>query len=358
MTRISLSRWAPEIDLTATGEVPRAHSQRISAFRNGKPFAYATYATKIDFSNPITANRSLRMAALQNEFLAWIEDERSSNCIKILNLRKGQLSTFRAPGRQIFHGITLSRTLVISITFTSICYVLSLDTKEQKSFRLPSALIQDLTARDSMVAVLVSGQRRSVVCYDFTTGTTWSFELGNPDSVHASAALLLQPERRSVVVFSANNRASVGGPVSDRLRIVSSRYSYSGEMLSWNALSPSKRTPRGGSLHRDTAICIKIGDVQQVDHKGNYHIWPNLLSSTKRLINPTKWIDRFDSVIYNEEKDKLLVLDSTGCIIPDATYVFALNSHFKDTDYSWDIASERIVVARLAEFGRLGHAQR
>ena len=286
----------------------------------------------------------LRTFALHDERVAWVTEARPSDALAILNLRTGESSTFRTPGRQDIKGIAISDKLAVVLTYDAICHVLHLGTWQQKFFRLPSTHITSITTRDWIVAALVPGQGSLLVCYDFHAEKTWSFALQAPLEGQMAAALLLQPQFGSVVVFSAST-IGLDQPtvVPDQFTIVSSRYSYAGKSLSASIFVPGR--PSQG-LHTD----VDIGDVHRVDYNGNYHIWPNPLFSDVAAAVSSSDLSSAFSVIYNEQTDTLSSINrdrSTWGISGPFGPSLKIRSyaHWKDAEFScWNVDHSRVKI--------------
>lgn len=324
--RAALTGWIPNPDTLSSAEI-RAYKQRLCAFRSGKPVAYSTYDIELVLFPRSSSPTSLRTFALQDEFTAWIDGREYSNQLKAMNLRTGDRRIFKTPDRSPLRAMTLSKKLVAAITYNGMCYMLSLDTNQQKAFKLPSAQIKAITARDGMVAVLISGKTFTVVCHDFNKGKTRSFAFEVPFTDHVPAALLLQPERGSIVVFSANTKDLIDEAtwIPDSFNIACSRYSYSGQTLSAHLIMP----PKHYQLNAWTAA--RIGDVHQIDCDGNYHVWPNPLNSNIQTPLPSSALCPRYSVVYNEKQDKLLHVSKVDI---DNRSVLSYSS-WKDTEYQY-----------------------
>ena len=347
--RTALSEWAPDVDISTASEIPRALKQRIGAFRRGTPFAYSTYA--VDAVDPV--HTFMRPFALHDDCIAWIDGGEQPNCLKALNLRTGNLSVFRTPERSAPRRVTLSKMLVALTTHSSTCYVLNLDTWQQKAFRLPSARVKAITARDWMIAVLILNQGTvgtSVICYDFENEKTWS--LAFSVTGHSPNALLLQPELKSIVVFSRVRKGEVKpAGLPNCFEIASSRYSYSGNMLSTNYLVP----PEESRYEKMTKLSIE--DVYRIDRNGNYHVWPDPLFWDNYATSPSSTVFSGYYVVYNETNDELSATPKDRDLLKSTKTRVKSSSCWKDREYlSWSIPEGYISVLDCGENGHFSNA--
>ncbi|KAF2230702.1 hypothetical protein EV356DRAFT_326216 [Viridothelium virens] len=335
ISRLTLSRWAPELNIPTDNQQLHALTQRISAFRHGKPFFYSTFATEPVLPTARDLTDASRSFCLHDEYAAWVEDSSNRDCLKVFNLQTGNLLSYRTPGRQTIRGIALSETLVATITHSTICCVLTLDTWEQKSFRLPSSRVEAITTRNGMVAALMSGEKPSVVCYNYNDNRTWSFTLQDLLPRHFAASLLLQPERSSVVVFSTSpSRFSNPDEIDPMFEFASTRYSFSGAKLSINVLECDSELLHASSFRPlDPELDTRLGGIHRVDCSGTFQIWPSPFRTNAYNASPSDVNSALYSVIYSEGKDKLFTIDrcqSWDYEHKEPVYSF---SRWKDMEY-------------------------
>ncbi|KAL9086602.1 MAG: hypothetical protein Q9165_007045 [Trypethelium subeluteriae] len=232
------------------------------------------------------------------------------------------------------------------------CYVLTLDTWEQKYFRLPSSRVEAITTRNRMVAALISGEKPLVVCYNSTDSRTWSFTLQDLPPLHVAAALLLQPERCSMVVFSASTRDPRRAELLDvQYSFGSTRYSYSGSKLSTNVLDREADLVTNSSIHHfEAEIDTRPGGIHPIDYSGNFHIWPNPFQTDARDPPLNNTACAFLSVIYSEEKNRLFAIDQHRHSNYDHKEPVFSFSRWKDMEYyvGGDTTQDCIIVSRSA----------